>query len=184
MNRIFNLLIKFYFKDYINDILNSKSLEELAIMGMIGQYILVTDEELNKIKNKELDIYFKEPDLDIDKTWQLLHFTLCGEIGGGEPPLGHVVPLNDSIIDNNSLGTFYLTASEVEEAYLAIKDLSESDFKQMYHFTDLMGEQIYPLVEDDDPDEIFEYTYSYFLEIKDLYKQAVLSERCVIFFII
>ncbi|MBC6974771.1 YfbM family protein [Bacillus sp. Xin] len=152
-------------------------------MGMVGQYILVTDEELNKIKNKELDIYFKESDLDIDKSWQLLHFILCGEIGGGEPPLGHVVPLNDSIINNDSLGTFYLTASEVEEAYLAIKDLREPDFKEMYNFQDLMDEQLYPLVEDDDPNEIFEYTYSYFLEIKGLYKQAVLNKQCVIFFI-
>ncbi|WIY62919.1 YfbM family protein [Bacillus arachidis] len=153
-------------------------------MGMIGQYLLVTDEELSKIKNKELDLYFKESDLDIDKSWQLLHFTLCGEIGGGEPPLGHVVPLNDSIIDNDSLGTFYLTTSEVEETYSAIKDLSESDFNSMYNFQELMDEQLYPLVEDDDSDEIFEYTYSYFLEIKALYKQAVSNKQCVIFFII
>ncbi|MCI0764022.1 YfbM family protein [Bacillus sp. TL12] len=153
-------------------------------MGMIGQYILVTDEELSKLQNKELDIYFKEPDLDIDKSWQLLHFILCGEVGGGEPPLGHVVPLNDSIIDNDTLGTFYLIASEVEEAYLAIKDLRKPDFKEMYNFHDLMDEQLYPLVEDDDSDEIFEYTYSCFLGIKDLYKQAVLNKQCVIFFII
>lgn len=166
------------------DILNSKSLEELAIMGMIGQYVLVTDEELSKIKNNELDIYFKESDLDIDKSWQLLHFILCGEIGGGEPPLGHVVPLNDSIIDNDSLGTFYLTASEVEEAYLAIKDLSASDFNNMFNFQDLMDEQLYPLVEDDDPNEILEYTYNYFLEIQKLYKQAVSNKQCAIFFII
>lgn len=38
-------------------------------MGMIGQYILVTDEELSKIKTNELDIYFKEAELDIDKSW-------------------------------------------------------------------------------------------------------------------
>ena len=166
------------------DILNSKPLEELAIMGMIGQYLLVTDEELSKIKNKELDLYFKDSDLDIDKSWQLLHFTLCGEIGGGEPPLGHVVPLNDSIIDNDSLGTFYLTTSEVEEAYSAIKDLSESDFNNMYNFQELMDEQLYPLVEDDNSDEILEYIYSYFLEIKNLYKKAAANKQCVIFFII
>ncbi|PFK43984.1 hypothetical protein COI93_09545 [Bacillus cereus] len=153
-------------------------------MGMIGQYILVTDEELSKLKNNELDIYFKESDLDIDKSWQLLHFILCGEIGGGEPPLGHVVPLNDSIIDNDSLGTFYLTASEVEEAYSAIQDLNADDFKKMYNFHDLMDEQLYPLVENDDSDEIFEYTYSYFLEIKNLYKQAVSNKQSVIFFIL
>ncbi|PFR20585.1 MULTISPECIES: YfbM family protein [Bacillus cereus group] len=153
-------------------------------MGMIGQYLLVTDEELSKLKNNELDIYFKESDLDIDKSWQLLHFILCGEIGGGEPPLGHVVPLNDSIIDNDSLGTFYLTASEVEEAYSAIQDLSADDFNKMYNFHDLMDEQLYPLVENDDSYEIFEYTYSYFLEIKDLYKQAVANKQSVIFFIL
>lgn len=153
-------------------------------MGMIGQYLLVTDEELSKLKNNELDIYFKESDLDIDKSWQLLHFILCGEIGGGEPPLGHVVPLNDSIIDNDSLGTFYLTASEVEEAYSAIQDLSADNFNKMYNFHDLMDEQLYPLVENDDSYEIFEYTYSYFLEIKDLYKQAVANKQSVIFFIL
>ncbi|WP_338059096.1 DUF1877 family protein [Bacillus gaemokensis] len=136
------------------------------------------------MKNKELDIDFKEPDLDIDKSWQLLHFVLCGEIGGGEPPLGYVVPLHNSNIDDDSLGTFPLLANQVNEAYFAIKDVSEYDFKEMFNFQELMDEQLYPLVEDDTADEIFEYIYSYFSEIKKLYEQAVTNKQGIIFCIV
>lgn len=54
----------------------------------------------------------------------------------------------------------------------------------MFNFQELMDEQLYPLVEDDGPDEILEYTYSYFLEIQELYEQAAANKQCVIFFII
>ncbi|MDM5154425.1 DUF1877 family protein [Bacillus sp. DX1.1] len=112
---------------------------------------------------------------------KLPHFVLYGEIDGAEPPLEYVVPLNDSTIDDNSFGTSSLTSKQVKKAYVAIKDISKNDFKKLYNFQELMDEQLYPLIEDDNPDEIFEYIYSYFLEIKELYKQAVSNKQRVIF---
>ena len=70
-------------------------------MGMSGRYVVVTDELLNSIQSGEVNVHDCQVDLDIDKTWQMLQFTLNGNLVDGEPPLGYVVPLASQLYLGN-----------------------------------------------------------------------------------
>lgn len=67
-------------------------------MGMSGRYLVVTDELIESIKSGEISVHDCSVDLDIDKTWQMLQFTLTGNLAEGEPPLGYVVPMSGNNI--------------------------------------------------------------------------------------
>lgn len=47
----------------------------------------------------------------------------------------------------------------------------------------MMEEGIYPLMEDDEAEEFFDYIYMYFKAIREFYQQASASASCVVFYI-
>lgn len=54
-------------------------------MGMSGRYLVVTKELVESIKSGEVSVHDCSVELDIDKTWQMLQFTLTGEVVEGQP---------------------------------------------------------------------------------------------------
>ena len=60
-------------------------------MGMTGNYVLLPEETIQQIAEKKLDFFDIAPptednmSLDIDKSWQAIHFLLCGGLDDGEP---------------------------------------------------------------------------------------------------
>lgn len=160
-------------------------------MGMTGSYIAVDDTLLNQIISGEESLLdFIDSDayetLDIDKSWHAVHYLLCGEISDGEPPMGYAVPmLNENNIDceEDFIGAFYLTPRQVEEASGFLNALSDDDLKKMYDFGSMLKDEIYPLTEDDEESEIYEYIYSYLEEIKEYFGRAAEKSLAVIFYI-
>ena len=156
---------------------------------MTGNYVAVNDKILQQVINQELDIpdidSEQYPTLDIDKSWQAINFLLYGDIDEGEAPLGYVVPM---MVDNHieagmEYGAFYLTASQVADAYQHIKDLSESELKGMYDFDSFVENEIYPVVEDEDADDFFNYLYENFKAIQEFYQSASEKGLGVVFYI-
>ncbi|MCG7409477.1 YfbM family protein [Paenibacillus sp. ACRRX] len=161
-------------------------------MGMRGYYFAMDDNMVQQItagdialKSLKIDDY---PGLDIDRSWEAIHYLLCGDIADGEPPLGYVVPLtSDKGIDFGSFGAFSLRAEQVAEALLAMSELDEAQLRLRYDFPAMVKEEVYPLepdtVSDEDEDEFFAYMLQNFNEIRRFYSQTVAEGKGLIFYI-
>ncbi len=157
-------------------------------MGMIGGYLAVDRtliEQLAQGKRKLDDIDMEDfSDLDIDKSWQAIHFVLCGELDNGMPPKGYVVPMvSDQFLEFGEYGAFYLLPEQVKEASLFLESLPEEELKNLYDFDVLVKEEIYPIYDGDNSDEFFEYIADYVKQIRVFYATMVRKEQGVIFYI-
>lgn len=138
-------------------------------MGMRGYYVAMEDNLVQQIaagdialKSLKIDDY---PGLDIDRTWEAIHYLLCGDISDGEPPLGYVVPLtSDKGIDFGSFGAFSLRAEQVEAALQAMSELDEAQLRLRYDFPTMIKDEVYPLepdiVSDKDEEAFFATCFS------------------------
>ncbi|RXZ77506.1 DUF1877 family protein [Paenibacillaceae bacterium] len=161
-------------------------------MGMRGYYFAIDEQLVQQIaagdialKSLKIDDY---PGLDIDRSWEAIHYLLCGDIADGEPPFGYVVPLtSDKGIDFGSFGAFSLRAKQVAEALQAMSELDEAQLRLRYDFPTMLKEEVYPLepgiVSDEDDDAFFAYILQYFNEIRRFFSQAAAEGKGIIFYI-
>ncbi|CAH1059289.1 YfbM family protein [Paenibacillus pseudetheri] len=161
-------------------------------MGMRGYYFAMDNNLVQQVaagdialKSLKIDDY---PGLDIDRSWEAIHFLLCGDISDGAAPLGYVVPLtSDKGIDFGAFGAFSLRAEQVTEALQAMSELDEAELRMRYDFPAMLKDEVYPLepdtVTDEDKDEFFAYMLQHFNEIRRFYSQTVAEGKGLIFYI-
>ncbi|MEK3672750.1 YfbM family protein [Paenibacillus sp. FSL R10-2771] len=154
-------------------------------MGMIGNYITVTAELLQAIRDEEISLHGIEPKLDIDKAWQALHYTLSGGGTEGDSALGAVVPMNGQHYAGHysDAEVFVLEPEQVKETAAALEGIEESYVRERYQFRQMLDEGVYPLVDDDEPEEFFDYMYTYFTAMKEFYRTASADQAYVVFYI-
>lgn len=153
-------------------------------MGMTGQYIAVSSDILQAIKNQEISIHSLEVGLDIDKSWQALHYVLCGSIAEGEPPLGYIVPLTSGYIGHLSdVEAFALNSEQIREALAAVEQITAAELREQYNFAEMLENAVYPLTEDDTAEEFFDYIYENFVAIREFYTQTAAEEQNIIFYV-
>ncbi|MFF0826544.1 YfbM family protein [Brevibacillus sp. NPDC003359] len=157
-------------------------------MGMCGNYLIANDEMIDAWMAGNIDLYevdlIEQDTLDIDKTWQAIPYTLCGELMDGEPPFCYVVPLlTDQAVEFGEFGAFYLHSDQVKAAHEAIANMTESALKEKYNFSTLMENDVYPLHEGDEAEGFFTYMYHHFQSIQAFFKRAVAQEKGLIFYI-
>ncbi len=165
-------------------------------MGMIGNYISAEKEEIQKILIGELSVYDLEEGssdtvqfqtMDIDKSWQGIHFLLCNNIKNGEPPLGYVVPmvLEADVTEacECEFGAFHLNTIQITSCYDKIKDFTKDELLKMYDFSSMKEADIYPDVKNEDEEDFFMYISENFMSIKEFYKKAIDLNLEVIFYI-
>lgn len=159
-------------------------------MSMIGNYILMKENVVNDILNGRVaisDIIYKpssmkEYETSVDKAWHIIHYTLCKEVNGGEPPLSNVV-MAETPISAEDVGygpARYLSVGEVKETCRALDEISEDKFAGMINLDELELNQIYPSFHDD---STIEYATEYYKEAKKLFKIASDKGYCVIMYI-
>lgn len=161
-------------------------------MAIRGYYFAMKDELVQQIaagstllESLNIDKY---PGQDIDRTWEAIHYLLCGDISDGPAPLGYVVPLHsDQGIEFGAYGAFCLRAGQVAEALEAMSGLDEAQLRQQYDFRTMLKEEVYLLdpdtVSNDDADAFFDYLHQFFTEIRRFYSQAVAAGNGVIFYL-
>ncbi|MFS0723066.1 YfbM family protein [Paenibacillus sp. 1P07SE] len=157
-------------------------------MGMIGYFSAVSREEAGQLAHGGLELEdlnpYERPSLDIDKSWQAIHFVLCGDIADGEPPLGYVVPMLDAqAIEFGEFGAFYLLPGQVAEAAQALKGFTREDFRARYDIDQLASNQVYPVFTDEDSEEFFDYLATNLEAVSELYKQAAELGQGIVFFV-
>ncbi len=158
-------------------------------MGMTGNYVAVDNDALQQVLDSETEIFDLDPELyptlDIDKSWEAIHFLLCGKIDDGELPLGYIVPLHEeNCMDvDMEYGAYYLNNGQVAEALSVMRGFTEESLKAKYDLKDFLDNDVYPVVEDEDENEFFEYLYDNFEAIKAFYGEVAESGRGVIFYV-
>ena len=161
-------------------------------MGMIGHYFRTSSENMEHLKLEELDLYAfldtldESEQLDIDKTWQAIQFTLTGTTGEtdetAEKPWGNLVIGNDYIIPYEFPLSF-ISAKEVREIAEAMKAMDEAEFRKIFDFKKMVSINIYPLVYGEDEEEFFDYVYGYFAEMRKFFFEAAAMGLAVAFYI-
>jgi len=165
-------------------------------MGMIGNYFRTDGETVNKVKCGELSLvelcYEAEDSMDsdsflyIDKSWHAIHFVLSGEVWDAtDDPLSKVV-LNGNIVNDEDMGygpAMLLMSDELHDINKALEGFTKEWFLEQFSITDMIANEIYPVMNDENGDDFFEYIYHYFTEIVDFLKKAEQSNQCVLFFV-
>ena len=161
-------------------------------MGMIGHYFRSSSTNMRRMQFGKLSLYKfidkldESEQLDIDKTWQAIQFTLTGTTGEtdetGEPPWGNLVIGSDYIIPYEFPLSF-ISAKEVEEIAEAMKAMDEAEFRKIFDFKKMVSVRIYPLVYGEDEEEFFDYVYGYFDEMRKFFFEAAARGLDVAFYI-
>lgn len=157
-------------------------------MGMIGKFMAVDYQDLEAILSGEESILSLENELtvDIDKAWQAIGYLVCGSLfDTDDAPMCYVVPMmGENVIESEmDFGAFYLTAEQVREAYDYLLILDEAAIKASYDFEAMVQDEVYPISEEEDKDEFFQYIYHHFLNLKSFYKSAAQEGKAIIFYI-
>ncbi|QSI29658.1 DUF1877 family protein [Variovorax sp. RKNM96] len=125
--------------------------------------------------------YFKEAEAYIaesDKSWDAMHRALSGGTlsrSGGAYPLNHVVLGGTSLYADDDYIMSLKTPAQVRDIAAALAPIDEAEFRRLYNNID--PEDYDGDVSDDD----FEYTWSWFAGVRDLYAKAAAEGRFVLF---
>lgn len=149
----------------------------------------IEDLLLAQIINGENDILDVDPvqcqTLDIDKSWQAIHYLLCKNIEDGNPPMGYVVPMREENKLDCGLeyGAFYITAQQVQEASDFLNALDGTALKNMYDFKFMQENGVYPLYKNEEDTGFYEYLYFHLAALKKYFHQAAEKGYAIIFYI-
>ena len=158
-------------------------------MGILGYYNQIEDLLLSQIINGEYDILDFDSKqyqtLDIDKSWQAIHYLLCKNIENGLPPMGYVVPMrNENKLDCElDYGAFYITAQQVKEASDFLNSLDDTALKSMYDFKSMQENEVYPLYKNEEDPGFYEYLYFHLTELRKYFHQTAEKGYAIIFYI-
>jgi hypothetical protein len=163
-------------------------------MGCLGVHFALTDDEVRALRAQPSDsarleylqeeievLYFRErPDwkAESDKAWDAMHRTLTdGKIGwnNGKFPLSHVILGGEVIYRPDDYIMSLKTPDEVKAIAERLGGITEPDFRQRYFSID-PEDYGFPV-----SDEDYEYTWSSFQGVRDLYFRAADAGRYVLF---
>jgi len=126
-------------------------------MSMCGSYLWVTHDQLDQVLNEPesvLDLLFPDDDsefeagryLDIDKSWQLIHFLLTGDASGGDEPWCNVVMGGQEIGDVEVVygPARFLLPDQVGEVDAALSSMTEDALWSRFDPQAIRKAEIYP----------------------------------------
>ena len=121
-------------------------------MGMIGNYYMTDEDTIRKIRQGEISVESliyddndeidEDKTLDIDKAWHAIHFTLTGSMDeGDEEGVLFKTVFSGNLVNDEDIGygpAMEITADEVREIHLAIKDISRDAFRADFNVNDMI----------------------------------------------
>ena len=161
-------------------------------MGMIGYYFRADDKQIDQMKKGDSEsILFNEDYekylLDIDKAWHAIHFVLTDEVWEvpADKPLSYVVlgghPVND---EDMGYGPARLLEKDmVKKLAELLEDWDKAAFRAKFHVKDMIENEVYPVTNNENEEEFFEYVWFYFLELKKFFKEAADNNEYIVSFI-
>lgn len=162
-------------------------------MSMIGNFIRVSSAQLEALlqaPEQISDFLYSEKyrddttteHLDIDKSWQIIHFLLTGDPWGGERPLAAVV-LGGAELGEEDVGygpARFLRSEEVSEVAAALQRITETDLWKRFDEKRVAKAGIYPQGWTNDDSG---YVLENFALLKRFYAAASQEKQAVLQFI-
>lgn len=161
-------------------------------MGMIGYFYQEDDITVQRLREGEsagflFDEENEENMLDIDKAWHAIHYILTGEEWevSVDKPISQAVlggePVND---EDMGYGPMRLIPKElVSQIADALGEIDEAAFRERFNLKEMVENQIYPVMYDEDESQFFTYVWENFVELKKFYKDASEKNHNVLAFI-
>lgn len=162
-------------------------------MGMIGCYIRISEENVLKLQQAEDNLqglFFGDMDEDntisIDKAWHAIHFTLTGcPFGGEDDNIFSKLVMSGNVfmeIDGEP-PAMLITANDVKKLSEAMDSLEEQQFREKFNISEMLENNIYPVMDDENEEEFFDYVWANLIELKKFIEEAVNERQAVIFYI-
>lgn len=162
-------------------------------MSMIGNFIRADEDMINDVQNGELslmDLMDDDADdrwLDVDKAWHAIHYVLTGDSDvPRKATIFSKVVLGGTPIEEEGMGygpALVVEPEEVREINEALKPASEEWFRERFSLKDMQKKAIYPVMDDEEEGQFFEYVYDNFKALKEFYIEAEKAGQGVLFFI-
>ena len=164
-------------------------------MSMIGNFKSCSEEKLKELLEKPDSIEgflypeeFVENDpteIDLDKTWQAIHFLLTDSPWEGNGPLNFIMggkEIGDIDVGYGPARSF--TSEQVKEISAALEKVNESELKNKFSSDEFNENDIYPSIWDESVEECIEgYVLPYYRELKEFIKNASNSSQAIITYI-
>jgi hypothetical protein len=153
-------------------------------MGMTASFVALSNAKLNELKAdaeglpefffEHIESGSPETVLDIDKSWQGIHFLLTGEPYGGEEPYSLPVLGGVEIGEDLSYGPArYLEPLGVQTAAAALAKVSIADLRNRYIPAKLEAAEVYPTgIWESEGDGAFEYLAPWYEALQKFYALA------------
>ncbi|CZR98590.1 hypothetical protein CDFC105_73818 [Clostridioides difficile] len=162
-------------------------------MGMIGCYIRISEENVLKLQQAEDNLQglvFGDMDEDntisIDKAWHAIHFTLTGcPFGGEDDNIFSKLVMSGNVfmeIDGEP-PAMLITANDVKKLSEAMDSLEEQQFREKFNISEMLENNIYPVMDDENEEEFFDYVWANLIELKKFIEEAANDRQAVIFYI-
>lgn len=164
-------------------------------MSMCGSYLRVTDDQFEQVLKKPdliLDMLFPEDDaefeagryLDIDKSWQLIHFLLTGDALSGDQPLCNAVLGGEEIGDVEVVygPARFLLPEQVVEVNAALASITEDALWERFDAEAARKAEIYPQGWNGS-NEDRSYILHHFRNLKTYFHDAASAQEPVILYL-
>ena len=159
-------------------------------MAMTGNYFRTDEYTVDEIRRGVLDLADvvdadEDHVLDVDRAWHAIQFTLNGAASGGDPDnvFSRLVLSGNTLFDDDDEFAARLIApGDVKELAAALEDLTWEDVRGRFSVSDMLDQNIYPVTEEENEDEFFDYVWSYLSDIKDFFDDAAAEGQAVIFY--
>lgn len=162
-------------------------------MGMIGCFFQLQPDAVDALRqNGSWDAVYAEENrkdlLDVDKSWHVIHYVLNGTVWETDPdePLSQLILGGEPLNEEEDMGygpARLLTADTVRQISEALAAWDEAAFRARFDVEEMLREQVYPLIEGEDGETLFEYVWPYFEMLKNFIHSAAERGRCVLAFI-
>ncbi len=159
-------------------------------MGMVGNFVAIRPTQLQGFLDApdsvESFLYGDADDrepanhLDIDKSWQGIHFLLTGDAWAGAPPLALAILGGIEVGGDVGYGPArYLTPAEVKQVASALAAVSRHQLAAKYSSASFIEADIYPEIWDEG-DEALDYLLVNFDALIEFYRQASIRGDAVL----
>lgn len=150
-------------------------------MSMIGYYFPADDDMVQSMKaGGSGELMFGEAHQDelvsIDKAWHAIHYVLTGEVW--EVPENNILaqlilggePVND---EDMGYGPARLIPKEtVSRLSTAMDEWDMEKFRAKFDIKDMIENEIYPVMSDEDEEIFFQYVWENFDALKQFFKET------------
>lgn len=155
---------------------------------MVAYFRPATDEEIKKLlgkKNKQEKFMDSKEAISIDKTFDIIHFTLTGRNTSDGAGIMSLDPfgVHNLEADFGYGPAAYLTAEELKTVVEHLSRITVQKFEMFVDSRELIDNKVYPVKGGDTDQELVKYAGSHYQVMRDAFIKAAEAGQGMIFWI-